>query len=69
MLTAAAFEWVLGRAAWTPLPPMGTACAFAAAVVLSDGRMLVAGGVDVVHCPQKCVRKEISPPGYLDAKL
>jgi hypothetical protein len=45
MPTAAAFEWAPERAVWTPLPPMGTARAFAAAVVLSDGRMLVAGGV------------------------
>jgi hypothetical protein len=44
--TAAAFEWVPGRAAWTPLPPMGAARAYAAAAVLSDGRMLVASGFD-----------------------
>jgi hypothetical protein len=43
--TAAAFEWAPGRVAWTPLPPMGAARAFAAeAVLLSDGRLLVAGG-------------------------
>jgi hypothetical protein len=41
---AAVFEWVPGRPAWTPLPPMGTERALAAAAVLSDGRMLVAGG-------------------------
>jgi hypothetical protein len=39
-----AFEWLPGRVAWTPLPPMGTARAFGAAAVLSDGRLLVAGG-------------------------
>jgi hypothetical protein len=44
MPTAAAFEWVPGNAAWTPLPPMGTERSFAAAIALSDGRMLVAGG-------------------------
>jgi hypothetical protein len=45
--TAAAFEWVPGRAAWTPLPAMGTARAnAAAAVLLSDGRLLVAGGFE-----------------------
>jgi hypothetical protein len=44
--TAAAFEWAPGRAAWTPLPPMGVARAYAVAAVLSaaGGRMLVAGG-------------------------
>jgi hypothetical protein len=42
--TAAAFAWVPGNVAWTPLPPMGVARAYAAAVVLSDYRMLVAGG-------------------------
>jgi hypothetical protein len=44
--TAVAFEWVPGRAVWTPLPPMGVARVYAAAAVLSDGRMLVAGGFD-----------------------
>jgi hypothetical protein len=44
--TATTFEWVPGRVAWTPLPPMGAARCYAAvaAAVLSDGRMLVAGG-------------------------
>jgi hypothetical protein len=42
--TAAAFEWVLGRPAWTPLPPMGSRRAYAVAAVLSDGRLLVASG-------------------------
>jgi hypothetical protein len=41
---AGTFEWVPGHAAWTSLPPMGTARAYPAAAVLSDGRMLVAGG-------------------------
>jgi hypothetical protein len=44
--TAAAFEWVLGRPAWTPLPPMGSRRANAVPAVLSDGRMLMAGGCD-----------------------
>jgi hypothetical protein len=48
-MTAATFEWLPGRAAWTPLPPMGTARAHGAAAVLSDGRMLVAGGHDGGH--------------------
>jgi hypothetical protein len=43
---AAAFEWVPGRATWTPLPPRGGPRAYAAAAVLSDGRMLVASGYD-----------------------
>jgi hypothetical protein len=44
-VTAGTFEWVPGHAAWTPLPPMGAAeRAYAAAAVLSDGRMLMAGG-------------------------
>jgi hypothetical protein len=44
----AAFEWAPGRAAWTPLPSGGTAPRVAAAAVtLSDGRMLVAGGFGV----------------------
>jgi hypothetical protein len=42
--TAVAFEWAPGRAAWTPLSPMGTERTLAAAAVLSDGRMLVASG-------------------------
>jgi hypothetical protein len=44
--TAAAFEWVPGRVALMPLPFMGTERAYAAAAVLSDGRMLVASGYD-----------------------
>jgi hypothetical protein len=44
--TTVVFEWAPGRAAWTPLPPMGTTRAFPTAAVLSDGRMLVAGGYD-----------------------
>jgi hypothetical protein len=44
--TAVAYEWVPGRAVWTPLPPMDVARVYAAAAVLSDGRMLVAGGID-----------------------
>jgi hypothetical protein len=44
--SAAAFEWAPGRAAWTPLPPMGSPRAYAVAAVLSDGRMLVASGYD-----------------------
>jgi hypothetical protein len=43
---AVAFEWAPGRAAWTPLPPMGSPRAYAVAAVLSDGRMLVASGYD-----------------------
>jgi hypothetical protein len=42
------FAWAPGHAAWTPLPPMGTAGAYAVAAVLSDGRMLVAGGIERV---------------------
>jgi hypothetical protein len=44
--TAAAFEWLPGRVAWAPRPPMGAARVLAAAAVLSDGCMLVAGGFD-----------------------
>jgi hypothetical protein len=44
---AAAFEWAPGRAAWTPLPPMGRPRAYAVAAVLSDGCVIVAGGFDV----------------------
>jgi hypothetical protein len=44
--TTAVFEWTPGHAAWTPLPPMRTTRAFPAAAVLSDGRVLVAGGFD-----------------------
>jgi hypothetical protein len=44
--TAAAFEWAPGRVAWTPLPVMCVARAYAAAAVLSDGGMLVARGFE-----------------------
>jgi hypothetical protein len=46
-LTAAAIGWAPGHAAWTPLPPMGTERHAPVVAVLSDGRMLVAGGANV----------------------
>jgi hypothetical protein len=45
-VTATAFEWAPGQAAWTPLPPMGNARSFPTVAVLCDGRILVAGTFD-----------------------
>jgi hypothetical protein len=45
-MQAATFEWAPGRVAWVPLPPMDIRRTISVAAVLSDGRMLVAGGVD-----------------------
>ena len=42
--SASAMEWLPGRAAWSPLPNMTSERHSPVAILLADGRLLVAGG-------------------------